>query len=139
NIFSRKLFVVMQVIQNDKSINTLPLNRVRIANYGRLYGVTMHIDGILHLGCTDTMAGYIEHIIYATRNFIIAFFVSQTAVSCKILSFIGREISQPEALVVDPCGAKHTRTGKPNTKHATDPIALDLFPFFIHEHRLYTG
>ena len=99
----------------------------------------MHIDGILHFGCTDTVTAYIQHIIDTTGDPVIAIFIPQGSITGEIKIGIGSKIICPATFMITIGGSDDPRPGKFDTKIPADIISGYLLSFFIYQYRLNAG
>jgi hypothetical protein len=57
---------------------------MRITYHRAFHHIAVHIDGVLHFGCTNPVAAYIEYIINTAGDAVIAIFIPQGAIAGKI-------------------------------------------------------
>src|SRR5438270_6169406 len=95
NVLAHLFVAAVHVLANYIGIDALSFNIVRIANNRTFHYVRVHVNGILHFGCPNAVAAYIEHIINAASDAVIALFIAQRTVAGKVQVLISSKIRLP--------------------------------------------
>ena len=80
----------------------------------------------------DTVTGYINNIIYATGDAVVAVFIALTTITGKVVAFICAEVSLAKTFMVAKDSARHTGPGKLYAEVSFYSVALHLLSFFIY-------
>ncbi|MNL68803.1 hypothetical protein D3C87_1935820 [compost metagenome] len=75
-VLTGKVFIIMYIRVDDKSVDPLSLHIMRIAYYCAFYHTCMHVYGIFHFCSSNSMARYVDHIIYPSGNPVITVLIS---------------------------------------------------------------
>lgn len=97
-------------------INSLSFDRMRVADNCRFDNIRMHIDSIFYFCRSESVATHFDDIIYSSCDLIIPILVSSCTISCKVESWIHREIGVFTSLMISVGGTNNSRPWKTNTQ-----------------------
>ena len=106
--------VVFSGHQCNVSIDTLPFNIMRIANYCGFGHCIMQDQGTFNFGGPHSMTGNIDHVIHSTSNPIVSVFIATTTITSKIIAWIHGKIRFMKTLRIIVDTPHLTR---PRTRH----------------------
>src|SRR5690348_14939566 len=110
-------------LENDKGIDTLSLDIMRIAYHGAFNHARMHIDSIFHFGRPDAMTADIQYIIHPSGDAVIALGIPERPVPRKVKTGIGGKIGLPASFMIAIGGAQNGRPGEFYTEIAGNSLA----------------
>src|SRR5690606_10607536 len=97
--------------QGDVGVDALALDLVRAADHRRLGDRRMGDERALERGGAEPVAGYVEHVVDAPGDPVIAVLVAAAAIAGEISAPVGAEIGLGEALVIAVDGTHLPRPG----------------------------